>query len=145
MADTNQSYKTHAKFVPLYHYVLFPVMVVNLGIASYQLWRQPAFATTWAVVMALALTVLTFFARIFALQAQDRVIRLEERLRLRELLPVELKPRVNEFSREQLIALRFASDGELPDLAAAVLRDGVQKRDHVKKMVRQWRADDHQL
>ena len=65
--------------------------------------------------------------------------------RLRELLPPELHPRIPEFTREQLIGLRFASDAELPALAAAVLRDNVQKRDAVKKMVTTWRADDHQL
>ena len=95
--------------------------------------------------MAVALFLGALFARVFALAAQDRVIRLEKRLRLRELLPPEMKARIPEFTREQLIGLRFASDAELPDLAAAVLRDNVQKRDQVKKLVKQWRADDHQL
>jgi len=85
------------------------------------------------------------FGRVFALGAQDRVIRLEERLRLRQLLPQDLKARIHEFSRDQLIALRLASDGELPELAATVLRDNIQKRDQVKKQIKYWRADDHQL
>ena len=106
------------------------------------MWLRPS---VWGLLMAVALFLGALFARVFALAAQDRVIRLEERLRLRELLPQELKARIPEFTREQLIGLRFASDAELPELAAAVLRDRVQKRDQVKKLVKHWRADDHQL
>ena len=95
--------------------------------------------------MAFAFIVTALFARVFALTAQDRVIRLEERLRMREILPAELKPRINEFTREQIIGLRFASDAELPELAATVLRDKIEKREPIKKMVKNWRPDDHQL
>ena len=98
--------------------------------------------TGWSVVMAFAFIVTGLFARVFALKAQDRVIRLEERLRMRELLPPDLQGRIHEFTPEQLIGLRFASDAELPALAATVLRDNVEKRDAVKKMVKNWRADD---
>jgi hypothetical protein len=95
--------------------------------------------------MAAALILIALFARTFALKAQDRVIRLEERLRLRELLPADLKPRIPELSADQLIALRFASDAELPELTAAVLRDNIRTRDGIKKRIRQWRVDDHRL
>ena len=88
---------------------------------------------------------IALFARVFALKAQDRVIRLEERLRMRELLPADLKSRIQEFSADQLIALRFASDAELPDLAATVLRDNIQARDAIKKMVKDWRADEQRV
>jgi hypothetical protein len=145
MSDTAQTYKTHVKFVPMFHFVLLPILTVNLVAMLYHLWQRPSMFTAWAVVMAFAFVVTAFVARVFALGAQDRVIRLEERLRMRELLPQELKARINEFSREQLIGLRFASDAELPELAAAVLRDNIQKRDAVKRMVKHWRADTHQL
>ena len=75
--------------------------------------------------MAIALFLAALFGRVFALAAQDRLIRLEERMRLRELLPAELRGRVNDFTAEQLIAMRFASDGEVAELAATVLRDNV--------------------
>lgn len=142
---TDQSFQTHRKFVPLYHYVALPILTVNVLVAAYYLVRAPGLPSVWALLMGVALFLSALFARIFALAAQDRVIRLEERMRMRELLPEALRSRIHEFSREQIIGLRFASDGELPELAATVLRDNIQKRDAVKKMVKSWRADDHQL
>ena len=145
MADTTQTYQTHRKMVPLFHFVTLPVLLGNILLMAYHVVQAPGLASVWGLLMAVALFLGALFARVFALAAQDRVIRLEKRLRLRELLPPEMKARIPEFTREQLIGLRFASDGELPDLAAAVLRDNVQKRDQVKKLVKHWRADDHQL
>jgi uncharacterized membrane protein (DUF485 family) len=141
MSASPQNYQNHVKFVPMFHYVLLPLLLVNFLAMAYQLWQQPGLATTWALVMAFLFIVMAFCTRVFALKAQDRVIRLEERLRLRELLPQDLKTRINEFSAEQLIGLRFAGDAELPGLAATLLRDNVQKRDAIKKMVKDWRAD----
>lgn len=145
MANPTQTYQTHRKFVPLFHFVVLPILLVNFLAMIYHAWQDPDMYHLWAVAMGFAFLMAALFARVFALAAQDRVIRLEERLRLRELLPPEMKARIPEFTREQLIGLRFASDAELPDLAAAVLRDNVQKRDQVKKLVKHWRADDHQL
>jgi hypothetical protein len=145
MADTAQSFKTHRKFVPLFHYVAVPILLVNLLLAAYAVVRAPGLPALWALAMAVALLLSLFLGRVFALAAQDRVIRLEERLRLRELLPEPLRSRIHEFTRDQLIGMRFASDAELPELAATVLRDNVQKRDAIKKMVKSWRADTHQL
>lgn len=145
MAAITQTYKTHTKTVPLFHFVALPILLVNVFIALYGVVRSPGLPAIWGLLMGVALFLGALFARVFALAAQDRVIRLEERLRLRELLPQELHARIPEFTREQLIGLRFASDAELPALAAAVLRDNVQKRDAVKKMVTTWRPDDHQL
>jgi hypothetical protein len=145
MAAADQTYKNHAKLVPLFHYVLLPILLVNFLAMVYNLWREPSVFTAWSVVMAFAFIVSGLFARVFALKAQDRVIRLEERLRMREILPPDLQGRIREFTPEQLIALRFASDAELPALAATVLRDNVEKRDAVKKMVKNWRADDFRV
>lgn len=142
---TDQSFQTHRKFVPLYHYVALPILMVNVLVAAYYLVRAPGLPSVWALLMGVALFLSALFARVFALAAQDRVIRLEERMRMRELLPEALRSRIHEFSREQIIGLRFASDGALPELAAAVLRDNIQKRETVKKMIKSWRADDHQL
>jgi hypothetical protein len=91
--------------------------------------------------MALALLVLAFLARLFALGAQDRVIRLEERIRYQQLLPDNLKLRINEFSTNQLVALRFAGDEELPALARKVLDDNLTDRRAIKQMIQNWRAD----
>lgn len=145
MAESTQSYQSHGKFVPLYHYVLFPILAINVLAMAYHALQDPDLYHFWAVLMAVAFVLIALFARVFALKAQDRVIRLEERLRMRELLPADLKARIPEFTAEQLIGLRFASDAELPELAATVLRDNIQKRDPIKKLVKHWRTDDHRL
>lgn len=142
MSASPQNFKNHRRFVPMFHYVLLPLLLVNFLAMAYGLWREPSLSMGWALAMAFALIVTAFAARVFALKAQDRVIRLEERLRMRELLPPDLKARINDFSPEQLVGLRFASDAELPALAATVLRDNVQQRDAIKKLVTHWRADD---
>lgn len=145
MAETTQSFATHRKFVPLFHYVTVPILLGNVLVHAYDVVRGPNLPSVWQLLVAIAILLGAFFARLFALAAQDRVIRLEERLRLRELLPPDLQPRIVEITREQLIGLRFASDAELPALTARVLKDNIQKRDQVKKLVTQWRADTHQL
>ncbi len=145
MAESTQNYKNHAKFVPMYHFVLTAILLFNFGAMVYHAFQQPDMYHLWTVVMAAALIMIALFARVFALKAQDRVIRLEERLRMRELLPADLKGRIQEFTADQLIALRFASDAELPELAATVLRDNIQARDAIKKLVKDWRADDHRV
>ncbi len=91
--------------------------------------------------MAIALVIVYLYARSFAVTVQDRVIRLEMRLRLRELLPADLVPRIPEFTRGQLIALRFASDAELPALARRVLDERLMERKVIKQLVRDWQAD----
>lgn len=144
MAAT-QTRENHTRFVPLFHFVTLPILLVNVLMMAYQVVRAPGLPTGWALLMAIALFLAALFGRVFALAAQDRVIRLEERMRLREQLPAELRPRVNDFTAEQLIALRFASDGEVGELAATVLRDKVAKRAEIKKMVRQWRPDEQRV
>lgn len=145
MADSTQNYQTHRKFVPAFHFVAAPILFGNVLLQAYQVAREPNLPHVWGLLVAIAILIGLFVARLFALAAQDRVIRLEERLRMRELLPEPLRARIPEFTREQIIGLRFASDAELPDLAATVLRDNMQKRDDIKKLVKHWRADTHQL
>jgi hypothetical protein len=145
MAETAQDFKTHRKVVPLFHFVVLPVLLGNVVLMAVRVVQGPGLPAVWGLLMAVALFLGAFFARVFALGAQDRVIRLEERLRLLQVLPEPQRSRVHEFSRDQLIALRFASDAELPALAATVLRDNVHKRDAIKKMITHWRADTHQL
>jgi Family of unknown function (DUF6526) len=94
-----------------------------------------------SVLVAVALVILCLQARLFALRVQDRVIRLEMRLRLQELLPLELRPRIPEFSVSQLIAMRFAGDSELPGLARKVLDEKIRDRTAIKKLIRDWQPD----
>ena len=136
-----QNYANHRRFVPLYHFVLFGVLVVNLLWSVVRAVRGVSFESVWNVVMALALLAMFFFLRIFPLRVQDRVIRLEMRLRLRQLLPPDLAARIPELSPSQLIGLRFASDAELPDLVRETLTNGIEEREVIKRKVRDWQAD----
>lgn len=141
MSEPAQNYKNHAKIVPLFHFVAFPLLFANLVWAVWRATQMPSVDTIIAAATATALVLLFFFARIFALRVQDRVIRLEMRLRLRELLPIGLHPRIVDFTPEQLVALRFASDAELPDLAQVVLRDHITSKKVIKLMIKDWNAD----
>ena len=140
MADV-QRYENHARLVPGYHYVALPIFAINLVWSLIVAIRQPAAGTIIAALVAVGLVLLALYARMFALTAQDRVIRLEMRLRLRERLPADLLPRLPDFTVDQLVALRFASDAELPDLARTVLRDRITDRKAIKKMIRDWQPD----
>jgi Family of unknown function (DUF6526) len=136
-----QNFKNHAKFVPLFHFVAVPILVTNFVWSANRAFTRPGWETALAALVAAALVILAFLARIFALRVQDRVIRLEMRLRLRDLLPADLHPRIAEFTPGQLVALRFAGDRELPVLARRVLDERQQDRRAIKKMISDWRAD----
>ncbi len=138
---TPQTYGNHTRYVTFYHFVSAPIFILNLIWAVYRLVTGFSPDAAIGALLAFALCVIFLFARYFALSAQDRVIRLEERLRLQELLPKDLQPRVNDFSTDQLVALRFASDAELPDLARAVLAENLTSRKVIKKRIQTWRPD----
>jgi hypothetical protein len=140
MAEQNVA--NHAKMVPLFHYFVFPMLVVNLVASIIRLIHGRHWVNgTIDVLTAAALFLLCYYARIFALTVQDRVIRLEERLRYEKLFPEDLKARIPEFTRGQLVALRFASDAELPELARKVLSENLTDRKAIKQLVKNWRPD----
>jgi hypothetical protein len=142
MAD--QSYPNHRQYVPAFHFLTFGILVLNLVWAVWRLFQGaglPLPDRVWAVVMAVALLLLAWYTRVFPLKVQDRVIRLEERLRLARLLPPDLATRISELRPGQLLALRFASDEEIPELTRAVLDEKIQGREEIKKRIRQWRPD----
>ena len=138
---TPQAFENHARILPAFHYVAFPLFAINFFFALYQAVVHFTWANLMGLGLAIALVLLFFLARVMALTVQDRVIRLEERMRMRELLPADLKPRINEFTVKQLVALRFASDAELPDLARQVLDGKLVEQKAIKQAVRNWRAD----
>ena len=102
---------------------------------------RPNGDTHAALVVAITLLLLFWYARAFPIAVQDRLIRLEERLRLARLMPPEMLPRCEDLTPSQLIALRFASDAELPQLATKVIDDGITDRARIKALIREWRAD----
>ncbi|MGC0773153.1 MAG: DUF6526 family protein [Candidatus Acidiferrum sp.] len=137
-----QSFQNHAKWVPPFHFFVLPVLFVNLGFSLY--WCGKAGFSLSSVVSALvAAAILTGFlmARLMAMKVQDRVIRLEERLRFERVLPADLRPRIEEFTIDQLVALRFASNAELPELARKVLDEKLNDRKAIKQMIKTWRPD----
>lgn len=139
-----QSYANHRQYVPGFHFVAFGILFLNL---LWTLWRLftgsalPLPDRIWAVAMAVAFLLLAWYSRTFPLKVQDRVIRLEERLRLAQLLPPDLAPRISELSPGQLLALRFASDEEVAELTRKVLAENIRSREEIKKLIRNWRAD----
>ncbi len=136
-----QNYGNHTRWVPLYHFAAAGLVVIFFGASIWRLIKQPSLGQTINLGMAAALVLVFFYARATAITVQDRVIRLEERLRLRELAGSELGGRVDEFTTAQLIGLRFASDAELPGLARKVLDESIADRSTIKKMVQDWRPD----
>lgn len=137
----SQNYKNHAKFVPLYHYFLTLLVLAYLVFSCYRLYRDPRLGTAMGLVLAVILVLTYLYARLFALAVQDRVIRLEMRLRLSEILPPELEGRIMEISPSHLIGLRFASDAEMPDLVRQVLDGNLTSCKAIKLSIKDWQGD----
>jgi hypothetical protein len=146
MSETPQSFENHGKMVPAYHgwmtaFLVLPTLYFLFRVVTdfYSVERTAIAFFSVGVIMA------ALFARIFALGVQDRVIRLEEQLRMQSLLPDDLKGRIQEFTTNQLVGLRFAPDEELPALARRVLDEGISDRKVIKQAVQNWRADHQRI
>lgn len=135
-----QSLKNHAMFDPPFHFFLLPVGLGALIWSIVEVVRNPSWMTGLHVLAVFWLVLLAFKTRVYALKVQDRVIRLEERLRLAQVLPAAQQARIPDLTVDQLIGLRFASDAELPDLVEKTLT-GNWKRKQIKEAVKDWRAD----
>jgi hypothetical protein len=136
-----QSYANHRRFAPLHHFVAFPLILLYLGFAAVELVRRPGVSEAFHLAFALGVVALFFSTRVMTLTVQNRVIRLEMQLRLARVLPDELRGRIGELSVGQLVALRFASDAELPDLVARILAGALGSRDAIKREIRDWQPD----
>jgi hypothetical protein len=142
MADVApQTFENHTRLVPGFHMVTLGILAINLFWSLYRLARYPSPDTFVSLLLAVGLLLLAFYARAFAVAVQDRVIRLEMELRMRQLLPADLQSRIVELTPRQLVALRFASDEELPGLCRTVLNDKVTDLKAIKKMIKKWRPD----
>jgi len=137
----NQNFENHARFVPVFHFFILPVFLLNVFWSIYGLIQSFSAESARSLLLALAFLFLALYARMFALTVQDRLIRLEMRLRMQQLLPQELRPRISDFTIDQLVALRFASDAELPALCRKVLEEKIADRKVIKKMVQNWQPD----
>ena len=140
MPDTPQTYANHGRFHPIFHFVLAPILLINLIVSIVWLVRHPTFASVWYLVMAVALFIMGTLVRVNPMKVQDRVIRLEERLRLYALLPESQRARIPELTEDQLVGLRFAPDEELPTLAQRAINEHLTRKD-IKKAIVNWRPD----
>ena len=137
-----QSFEHHTKIVPPFHFFVLPMLVVNIVSSIYWcIHTEHIVAGIIGIAVALALAVGVVALRVMVLKVQDRVIRLEERMRFERVLPADLQARISEFTVEQLVALRFASNSELPALARTVLDEKLSSRKEIKKMIKVWRPD----
>ena len=141
MAERVQSYQKHTRWLPGFHFFVIPVLLANVFVSAWRLWQMPTLGTTFRLVVAAALLLLGLLSRLQAVTVQDRLIRLEMRLKLRQLLPPDLQPRINDLTYRQLVALRFASDAELPDLVRDVLAGKLTTSKDIKMRVKTWQAD----
>lgn len=138
-----QSYKNHTKLDPLHHFIITPILLADC-IAAFLFWNRhghehPQVAFWW-VILSITLLLLSEKMRAYSLTIQDRIIRLEERLRLTALLPVSEHGTIASFTKRQLIALRFASDAELPVLARRTLAENLDPK-QIKQIITEWRPD----
>jgi hypothetical protein len=140
-SHTGQDYAHHRRYVPLYHFVTAALLLINLIYAVVRLIGGLSIERGIAALTAVALIFVYLYCRAFATGVQDRVIRLEERLRLERLLPHDMHARIPELTVAQLVALRFASDSEVASLAQKVLDEGIGNAEEIKKLIREWRPD----
>jgi Family of unknown function (DUF6526) len=140
MAEASQNFSNHTRYDPLFHFFILPVFAVALVTSIIHLVKWPGLHSALLVVFLLAAMFAVFKIRLYSVKVQDRVIRLEERLRLAMLLDPALRSRIPEFTESQLVALRFASDAELPALATRALNEKLPNAD-IKKAIKQWRPD----
>jgi hypothetical protein len=135
-----QSLKNHARFDPPFHFVLIFVFVANLIISIVCVVKHPCFYSAWYVVMSVAAILVLLKMRLYPLKVQDRVIRLEERIRLQALAPAEWHTQIYRLSEDQLIGLRFAADDEVVELAKQALELNLTRK-QIKERIKDWRGD----
>lgn len=140
-SEPKQTYETHRRYHPVYHFIIAPILGINVIVTIVVAVRQFSLLAMWNVVVAIAIGGLAAIVRFYATKTQDRIIRAEETARLYRLLPPNMHPRIGDLRTGHLIALRFCSDEELPELVRAILTGEVRGRENIKRRIRSWRAD----
>lgn len=141
MAEKTQSAASHTRWFPLFHFIASPIVLLNFIIAIRRAWYVGGRFAWWNVVFAFGVLAAVFASRIMALAVQDRLIRLEMRLRLRELLPTAQHADILKLTVRQMVALRFAGDAELPSLVQRVLSGELKGDKAIKGAITNWQAD----
>jgi Family of unknown function (DUF6526) len=138
-----QNCKNHTRWDPVWHFFIAPILLLNIIFSIYVTihhWPDHHMLFGWWILMSIVLLLAVGRARQHSLTAQDRVIRLEERLRLAALLPSDELTRSQALTSSQLIGLRFASDAELPALVKRTLDESLTQK-QIKEAIVNWRPD----
>ena len=141
MAVQTQTFSTHRRFIPAFHFFALPILLINVFVVATQFWKDPRLPNAWAVLVAVALAIGISWSRFMPLRAQDRIIRMEERTRLERLLPADMRGRIGELTERQLIAIRFAPDNEVPDITRRALSGELKSPGEIKRAIKDWRGD----
>jgi len=142
--STPQNLKNHGRLDPLYHFVLSAILIVNLVISIVHLYNHPGLHAVWLMVLAMGAIMIWIRLRTYPLKVQDRLIRLEERIRLQALAPAAWHAQIYKLTPDQLIGLRFASDDEVVVLAELALEKNLTRK-QIKERIQNWRADDFRV
>ena len=135
-----QTYANHRRFEPLQHFVLTPILLITWVATIWQAVKHPSLHSVWVAILAFAILMVAMQVRVYALKVQDRLIRLEETLRMQRLLPADLQGRIQELSPKQMVGLRFAADAELADRVREALDQNLSG-EAIKKRIQTWRPD----
>jgi hypothetical protein len=135
-----QSLENHGRLDPPFHVVLATVLIVNLVIVVVYAVKHLNIYTAWAVILSVAVWIPVLKLRLYPLKVQDRVIRLEERLRLQALAPTEWHTQIYRLNEDQLVGLRFAADEEVVALAKEALEKNLTRK-QIKERIKVWRPD----
>lgn len=142
-----QSFQNHARFDPFFHFFVAPLSLLNVIVAIYatiHAWPSCRVLHLWWIVMSVMLFALTGLARHYALKNQDRIIRLEEQLRLADLLPEDQLGLIDSLTIDQFVGLRFASDAEVASLAKRAVAENLDRK-QIKQSITNWRPDNHRI
>jgi hypothetical protein len=140
-----QNFENHTRWHPAFHFFILPVMLINFFWAVVMFVKAPGWNSGWWIVVSVALLMLTTFVRTYSLKVQDRLIRLEEKLRYQQVLPAALAQQTGNLTVRQTVALRFAADEELEELINSVLSGKFVKTKDIKRAIKQWRADNFRV
>lgn len=142
-----QSYKNHTRWDPIFHYVIMPVLLLNFAVSVYWLRHHASehlHIGIWYIVMSVVLVIVAEKSRSYALKVQNRVIRLEETMRLYQLATPEEMVELSSLTIHQYVALRFASNAELPELARRAVREKLSSK-QIKESIVSWRPDNDRV
>ena len=142
MPARQQNFANHTRYLPFYHYFVLPVLAVNAFMKLWALTTEVSASALWNATVAIAIALIGFAARVMALTVQDRLIRLEETLRLQRVLPADLRDVIPQLRRGQFVALRFAPDAELTDLVRRVQKGELTDSKSIKRAIQSWRPDE---